>query len=86
MQMIDIVFIDAAKQFYIEFYELVLPKLNKGGLIIADNVLWKGMVGTDESDKLGIAIHNFNIHVSKDPRVENIILPLRDGLQLIRKL
>lgn len=81
----DLVFIDAAKRQYINYYELVLPKLKQGGVILADNVLWKGKVVTEDNDKLGQGLDEFNKHVYQDSRVENIILPIDDGLHLIIK-
>jgi len=82
----DLVFIDAAKRQYIDYYELVLAKMNKGGVILADNVLWKGKIVTDENDKLGKGLDDFNQYVKKDNRVENLIIPIDDGLHFIRKL
>lgn len=82
----DLVFIDADKTGYIDYYELVLPMLNKGGLIIADNVLFHGQVMEEEvKGKNAIAIHNFNQHVANDDRTEQVILSVRDGLMLIKK-
>lgn len=82
----DLVFIDADKTGYIEYYELVVPRLRKGGLIIADNVLFHGQVlETVISGKNAKAIHAFNEHVKSDPRVETNLVTLRDGLLLIRK-
>ena len=81
----DLVFIDAAKRQYVNYYELILPKLRKGGIIIADNVLWKGLITNDEKDKLCEGLDNFNQHVHNDPRTENILLPIDDGINLIRK-
>ncbi len=84
---IDLVFIDADKKNYINYYHLVIDKLNKGGLIIADNVLWSGKITMPEStmDKETIAIHQFNQFVQQDNRVENMLLPIRDGLMVVRK-
>ena len=84
-QTFDLVFIDAAKRQYISYYDLILPKLRKGGVILADNVLWKGKVVTDFNDNLGEGLDAFNQHVFKDERVENIILPIDDGVNLIFK-
>ena len=72
----DLVFIDAAKRQYVKYYEKILPQLNKGGVILADNVLWKGIVATDDMDKLGQGLHAFNQHVFQDSRVDNMILPI----------
>jgi caffeoyl-CoA O-methyltransferase len=83
----DIVFIDADKVSYIEYYELTLPFLKRGGFIIADNVLFHGQVlAEDVKGKNAIAIHAFNEHVKADKRTEQVILTVRDGLMLIRKL
>jgi len=83
----DLVFIDGDKREYPAYYEAVLPRLRSGGYILADNVLWDGKVldaslCTDAQSK---AIAAFNQHVQSDPRVENVLLPLRDGLMMIRK-
>lgn len=83
----DIVFIDADKPGYIDYYELTLPGVRENGLIIADNVLFHGEVlGENIAGKSAIAINKFNNHVVNDPRVEKVLLTLRDGLMLIRKL
>lgn len=84
----DLVFIDANKRNYIEYYELVLPRVSKGGFIFADNTLWDGKVVDEHSkqDAQTRGILDFNAHVARDNRVEKVILPLRDGLTLIRKL
>jgi caffeoyl-CoA O-methyltransferase len=84
---IDLVFIDADKKNYLNYYHLVIDKLNKGGLIIADNVLWSGKITMSESvmDKETLALHQFNQFVQQDSRVENILLPIRDGLMVVRK-
>lgn len=82
----ELVFIDADKANYPAYYELVLPLLPAGGIILADNVLWDGKV-TDPRvhDKETDGIRRFNQLVRDDPRVEQVILPLRDGMSLIRK-
>ena len=83
----DIVFIDADKTGYIDYYELILPFLKPNGLIIADNVLFHGQVLEESiTGKNAIAINNFNQHVKNDTRVEQVVLTVRDGLLLIRKL
>ena len=84
---IDLVFIDADKKNYLNYYHLVIDKINKGGLIIADNVLWSGKITMLESsmDKETLALHQFNQFVQQDARVENILLPIRDGLMVVRK-
>ena len=84
----DLVFIDANKRQYVEYYDLVMDYLNDGGFIIADNTLWAGKVvdpkAQREAQTRGIMA--FNDHVKADPRVEVVIIPVRDGLTLIRKL
>lgn len=84
----DMVFIDADKEQYVDYYELALPKLKSGGFILADNVLWSGKVLESESksDKETKGIKAFNKHVKNDNRVEQVMLTIRDGLMLIRKL
>ena len=83
----DLVFLDADKENYIEYYELVIEKVKKGGLIIADNVLWTGKVvePNKDDDELTQYLIDFNKMINEDDRVENIILPLRDGLNVILK-
>lgn len=84
----DLVFIDADKINYSNYYELSLGKLNPGGFILADNVLWSGKVIAENpkiADKDTIAVKNFNDLVQEDNRVENVMLPLRDGITLIQK-
>ncbi|MBK7869516.1 MAG: O-methyltransferase [Saprospiraceae bacterium] len=82
----DIVFIDAGKQQNEQFYDIVINKLNKGGLIIIDNVLWSGKVISNENDADTQIIRAFNDKVQNDPRVENLMLPVRDGILIARKL
>ncbi|MBA3683316.1 MAG: O-methyltransferase [Bacteroidetes bacterium] len=82
---IDLVFIDADKKNYALYFDLVIEKVKKGGLIIADNVLWSGKVIQTDMDKDTQAIHDFNQKVSKDERIETLLLPVRDGLMLMRK-
>ena len=83
----DLVFLDALKDDYPRYYELVLDKLVPGGYIIADNVLWGGKVLEDPiPDETTRIIHRFNQMVRADERVENLLLPVRDGLMLIKKL
>lgn len=82
----DLVFIDADKVGYIDYYELTLPGLNKGGWMLADNVLFHGQVLDEElKGKNAKAIQAFNEHVAADERVEQVMLTVRDGLLLIRK-
>lgn len=84
----DFVFIDANKRQYLEYYTLVLPLLRKGGVIVADDVLWDGKVyaETPSRDAQTRALMEFNAAVASDPRVETVMLPLRDGLSIIRKM
>ena len=82
----DLVFIDADKVNYIEYYELTLPRLKHGGWIIADNVLFHGQVLEETiKGKNAVAIHQFNQHVKNDDRVEQVLISLRDGLLFIKK-
>ena len=83
----DMIFIDADKMNYKEYYERSLKLINKGGLIIIDNVLWHGEVADENNiDKFTINIREFNDHVSNDKRVEQIIIPFGDGMTVCRVL
>ena len=83
----NLVFIDGDKREYTEYYNLIFPFVKNGGYIIADNVLWNGKVlDKNSTDVQTLEILKFNNTVQNDERVENILLPLRDGLMLIRKL
>ena len=86
-RMYDLVYMDANKREYCEYYELIFDMVRPGGLILADNVLWDGKVCQDPlpQDKQTLGIARFNDMVKEDRRVESVILPLRDGLNLIRK-
>lgn len=83
----DIVYMDANKREYCEYYDLIFDMVRPGGIILADNVLWDGKVCQDPlpQDKQTLGIARFNDLVRDDPRVESVILPLRDGLNVIRK-
>jgi len=83
----DFVFIDANKRQYCEYYELVMPLVRPGGIIIADDVLWDGKVYADPlpEDAQTVSLLKFNDMVKQDRRVEAVMLPLRDGLTIIRK-
>lgn len=82
----DLVFIDADKEQYVDYYELALSKVKKGGFLLADNVLWGGKaVSDDKPDKETKGIRRFNDYVKNDDRVEQVLLSIRDGLMLIRK-
>ncbi len=84
----DLVFIDAEKKDYHDYYEAILPKVRKGGFLLVDNVLWSGKVTEPikENDKETQAIVNFNRYVHEDARVKNVMLPFRDGILCIEKL
>lgn len=84
---IDLIFIDADKKNYLNYYHLVIDKLSTGGLIIADNVLWSGKITMPENemDRETLALHQFNKFVQQDEQVENVLLPIRDGLMMVRK-
>lgn len=82
----DMVFIDANKRNYKDYYELVFPNVRKGGYILADNTLWDGkVVDASSNDAQTLGILEFNDLVAKDDRVEKVILPIRDGMTIIRK-
>ena len=81
----DLVFIDADKENYINYYNLIVPKMNKNGVILTDNVLWSGKVVDPQPDKDTRAILEFNRKVQADPRVENLLLSLRDGIMMMYK-
>ncbi|WP_207429292.1 O-methyltransferase [Pedobacter sp. SYSU D00535] len=85
-EVFDIVFIDADKKNNQTYYDLVFDKIRKGGLIIVDNVLWSGKITQGANDKDTSGIRTFNEKVTSDHRVEKLILPVRDGLFIIRKL
>lgn len=82
----DLIFIDADKENYQNYYDLTLPNLNKGGFIIADNVLWSGkVIDANENDVDTCALRSFNTSLIEDDRVEVLMLPVRDGLTVVRK-
>ncbi len=82
----DLVFIDADKTAYIDYYELVIPRLSDKGIILADNTLFHGEVLQEPvSGKNAKAIHAFNEHVKNDPRTEQVLVTIRDGITLIKK-
>src|SRR5262249_14936789 len=81
----DLAFLDADKERYPDYYELIVPLLRPGGLLVADNTLWSGAVVDPKTDSAR-AIDRFNKRVASDPRVENVLLSVRDGVMLARKL
>ncbi|HEX9980066.1 MAG TPA: O-methyltransferase [Flavobacterium sp.] len=84
--MFDLAFIDADKENYINYYEMILPKMSKGGIILSDNVLWSGKVlePVKENDKSTKILLEYNRLLKDDPRVETVLLPVRDGLNVSR--
>jgi predicted O-methyltransferase YrrM len=84
-QQFDLVFIDADKENYSRYYDLVFDKMKPGGVIMADNVLWSGKVTKPKPDKDTRALLEFNEKVNDDTRVENVLVPVRDGIMMIRK-
>lgn len=83
---IDLVFIDAAKHEYQAYFNLTIDKVRSGGVIIVDNTLWKARVTAELKDKMTQSVHDFNVAISNDKRIEVMLLPYRDGVSLIRKL
>ncbi|SDH06519.1 O-methyltransferase [Winogradskyella thalassocola] len=84
----DLVFIDADKPNYSNYFHLIIDKLNKGGVILSDNVLWHGKVvePLDEKDKSTKAVLDYNTLLKNDKRIETVLLPIRDGLTISRKI
>ena len=82
----QLVFIDADKENYSNYFDLVFKKLSVGGYIIADNVLWSGKVLQKNTDKETMALVSYNKNIHRDKRVENILMPIRDGLMICRKI
>ena len=85
----DLVFLDADKCNYCTYYDLIFDRVESGGYILADNVLWSGKVLSEKPQKLDKetrGIKEFNQKVHEDPRVENVLMPIRDGLMIMRKL
>ena len=82
----DLVFIDADKESYSTYFDLVIDKVPSGGYILADNVLWSGKVLDAKPDKDTRAIVAFNLKIQNDSRVENLLLPVRDGIMVMRKV
>ena len=84
----DLVFIDADKENYLNYFELIVPKMNKGGIILSDNVLWSGKVvePLQKNDLSTKVLLEYNTLLANDPRVETVLLPIRDGLTVSRVL
>ena len=83
----DLIFIDADKENYINYFNLVMDKLNSNGVILADNVLWSGkVINSEDHDLTTNVLREFNKRVNNDNRVETILLPIRDGISIIRKI
>ena len=84
----DLVFIDADKENYLNYFELIVPKMNKGGIILSDNVLWSGKVlePLQKNDSSTEILIRYNELLKNDPRVETVLLPIRDGLTVSRVL
>ena len=84
----DLVFIDADKENYLNYFELIVPKMNKGGIILSDNVLWSGKVvePLQKNDLSTKVLLEYNKLLANDPRVETVLLPIRDGLTVSRVL
>jgi predicted O-methyltransferase YrrM len=84
----DLVFIDADKENYLHYYEMIVPKVNRGGIILSDNVLWSGKVvePLEPNDVSTNVLVEYNAHLKNDPRVETVLLPIRDGLTVSRVL
>lgn len=85
-EMFDLVFIDGDKENYARYFELVVGNVRPGGFIVADNVLWSGKVIGGMSDKKTSSIVAFNAMIQRDSRVENVLLPVRDGIMIMRKV
>jgi len=83
----DLIFIDADKPNYVNYFHLIIDKLNSGGIIISDNVLWHGKVveKLDPKDNSTKAVLEYNTLLKEDPRIETVLLPIRDGLTISRK-
>lgn len=82
---IDLVFLDADKDYYIKYYNILIEKLKTGGVLVADNVFWYGGVLDENKDRKSKALHDFNEMVKSDSRVEQIMLTIRDGVMIIMK-
>lgn len=83
---IDMVWLDAGKKDYADYFDMLLPMMRTGGILMADNVLWDGKVAAGSDDAVTRALRRFNQQVREDDRVQQVILPLRDGITIVRKL
>jgi predicted O-methyltransferase YrrM len=81
----DLIFLDAGKQHYLAYYQMLIDRMPSGGLLLADNILWSGKVLQEDQDKDTRILHQFNELIRDDERVDKIMLPLRDGLYIIQK-
>jgi predicted O-methyltransferase YrrM len=82
----DLVFIDADKKNYLNYYDLVIERMNPGGIILADNILWSGkVIDKSAQDRETVLLRQYNERIQSDERVENILLPIRDGIMVARK-
>lgn len=81
---IDLAFIDAKKSEYQDYYEAIVPKMQSGGVILIDNILWYGKVLLDQKDPVTQHLHELNIKVTEDHRVTNCLMPIRDGVMMVR--
>jgi len=82
----DLVFLDADKINYANYYDMVFDKVRKGGYIVADNVLWSGKILDEQKDKDTAALDSYNKKIQADERMQNILLPIRDGIMIARKM
>jgi len=85
----DLIWIDADKSQYLEYYKLCIDKLKVGGIMLVDNVLWSGKVAVESeiiNDKDTKSLHEFNVFIQNDSRVENVLLPVRDGIMMLIKI
>lgn len=85
-ELFDLAFIDAGKKDYEKHFEMVIPKTRQGGIILIDNVLWSRKVIAEDLDQGARTVDAFNKKIKADSRVENVVLPIRDGITLIRKV
>ena len=85
-EVFDLVFIDGDKENYRRYFSMIIDKVSLGGFILADNVLWSGKVVNSKPDKKTSAMMEFNAMIQHDSRVENVLLPLRDGIMMMRKV